>query len=114
MTTLFQFQSVGPVSVNGSTEDINVPFSVDTPAGWVVPYLMTMGDNTISTPAGEASFVIIQPPSTNVGTLTLKGAGGDTGIVIHPTLPTILSLGPADTFFILKTTAIITITLIYM
>lgn len=34
--------------------------------------------------------VIIQPPATNAGAITLKGVTGDTGIPLHLTEPTIL------------------------
>lgn len=54
--------------------------------------LLTSGYNQISVPTG-ASGCIIQPPFNNVVPITLKGATGDTGILLHPTNPHIQSLG---------------------
>ena len=103
----FQLQSVGPFPVASGTDTTNVNFSVTTPVGFSQSLLLSLGDNTIAVPsaAGLTSFVLIQPPTTNTNVLTLKGVGGDTGIVIHPTIPTVLGLGPLVTAFHINASA---------
>ena len=53
------------------------------------------GFNSITIPTGGSSVpigVIIRPPSGNVATLTLKGVTGDTGVGLHATNPTFVTL----------------------
>ena|SRR5215475_7553806 len=44
------------------------------------------GDNTLTIPSGTKVILVI-PPTTNAATLKWKGAGGDTGTTMSPTLP---------------------------
>lgn len=63
------------------------------------------GDNTVTAPASSGSTlagVTIMPPAGNTEAITLKGAGGDTGIALHKTDPTSLGLDPGVTSFILN------------
>lgn len=72
---------------------------------------LSSGDNTITVPTGGSSVpvaVIIVPPAGNTDTLTLKGAGGDTGVGIKPTDPCCISLPSGATSFILNAGAAIT------
>lgn len=64
-------------------------------------------DYTVTKPTG-AIGVLIYPPTPNTQTLILKGVGGDTGLVLHPTNPTILTLATATTTFILRSSGIVT------
>ena len=64
---------------------------------------LSSGDNTITPPSGGTTpvGVIIIPPASNPNVITLKGVGGDTGVPIHKTLQTKLSLNnPAGTFIL--------------
>lgn len=45
----------------------------------------------ITVPASSTAMLII-PPSTNVGAITLKGVTGDTGVKLHQTKPTCIAL----------------------
>ncbi len=66
------------------------------------------GDNTITIPKGGSSVpvgCIIIPPSGNVVVLTLKGIGADTGIAIHPSNPTCISLSSAQVSFVINVTS---------
>jgi hypothetical protein len=48
-----------------------------------------------------ATGVYIIPPSTNAGTITLKGVTGDTGLALHPTQPSFISLATTASFGLL-------------
>jgi hypothetical protein len=57
---------------------------------------LAIGDNEIEVPNVDdfvVHGVVIQPPSSNSEGITLMGAGGDTGIPISASLPTILQFG---------------------
>lgn len=61
---------------------------------------LILGANTITAPVISGlvvTGVTIIPPSANVALMTLKGVAGDTGIPLHLTDPTSLSL---DTTFV--------------
>ena len=55
---------------------------------------LASGDNTIAIPASAKGFLFI-PPTGNTDSITLKGAGGDTGKTLSKTEPLYLSF-PAD------------------
>ena len=68
--------------------------------GMEVIQSLTLGANTITAPVVTGIVVTgltIIPPSGNINLMTLKGVGGDTGIALHLTDPTSLSL---DTTFV--------------
>lgn len=73
---------------------------VNESAGSAVP--LANGDNTVTPPTNaELAIIVPVPEASNV--LTLKGAGGDTGVVISTDVPTILAVEPAtDPSFILN------------
>ncbi len=52
---------------------------------------LSAGANSIAIPTGAVGVLII-PPSGNGQTLVLEGAAADTGLKIHKTNPTFLSL----------------------
>ena len=66
---------------------------------------LASGANTITVPTGGSSVAvacIIFPPNSNTDAITLKGVGGDTGILLHPTNPACISLGAGVTSFVLN------------
>jgi hypothetical protein len=65
---------------------------------------LSSGDNTITLPTtpNAVTAVLIIPPSANTQAITLKGAGGDTGISLSKTKPTWIHLGTAPASFILN------------
>ena len=66
---------------------------------------LASGANTLTAPTGGTTpkCLIIIPPPGNTQTLTLKGVTGDTGVAMHLTDPTLVSL--AGTFTTLCLTA---------
>jgi hypothetical protein len=64
---------------------------------------LASGANTITVPTGGATpkGVIIVPPSGNTQTLTLKGVTGDTGVALHATDPSYVSLAATQANFCL-------------
>lgn len=65
------------------------------------------GANTITPPTGGTSpqGVIIIPPAANTTAITLKGISGDTGIGLHLTNPTFISLASPTATFVITTGA---------
>lgn len=51
---------------------------------------LAAGDNSFTVPTGT-SLVVVVPPTTNVIPLKLKGAAGDTGVIISSTRPTVVA-----------------------
>jgi len=51
-------------------------------------------------PAGAVGYVM-KPPAGNLGTITLKGVTGDTGVQLHKTNPSAGSLEVSATFGLL-------------
>jgi hypothetical protein len=71
---------------------------------------LALGDNTITPPTGGTTpvGVVIFPPASNAIVLTLKGVGADTGIQIHKTLQTKLSLNSPTGTFVLNAASALT------
>jgi len=63
---------------------------------------LASGANTIDVPS-DATGVTLIPPTGNAVAITLKGISGDTGIALHLTNPTFISLGSSVTSFVLTT-----------
>lgn len=65
---------------------------------------LSAGDNTITAPTGGStlSCVTMVPPANNSVVITLKGVGGDTGILLHKTDPTSLALVSTVTTFVIN------------
>lgn len=59
------------------------------------------GANTITKPTNAVSCTII-PPNNNTTALTLKGVAGDTGVLLHPTNPTLVTLSTSVTSFVIN------------
>lgn len=68
---------------------------------------LALGANIITPPSGGTTPVActIIPPAGNVIAITLKGIGGDTGIVLHKTDPTSIALDSPITTFVLTAAA---------
>ncbi len=63
----------------------------------------------ITVPANTTAMLLI-PPSGNVGTITLKGVTGDTGVLLHKTKPTCVALDTSPTVGLLcSATTVMTI-----
>lgn len=71
---------------------------------------LASGANTITVPTGGATVTActIVPPAGNTANLTLKGVTGDTGIQLHDTDPSVISLDSATTEFCLTAASTIT------
>jgi hypothetical protein len=59
------------------------------------------GVNTIGIPTGAVGCYFV-PYASNAQQLTLKGAGGDTGLILAPTQPVLLSFGGGINTFIIQ------------
>lgn len=65
---------------------------------------LTSGATTVAIPiSGTAKprSVTIVPPALNTTELTLKGVSGDTGVILHLTDPTTVSLSTAPSSFVI-------------
>lgn len=69
---------------------------------------LASGANTITPPTSTTKACLIIPPAGNAETITLKGVTGDTGVVLHKTDPTMISLNNSATTFCLTASASIT------
>lgn len=66
----------------------------------------------ITVPTGATAMLII-PPSSNAGTITLKGVTGDTGVALSKTLPSAIALGSTPSVGLLCS-ALTVVTLVFM
>lgn len=73
---------------------------------------LAIGNNSVSVPAGAIGVTII-PPDDNEEDITLKGATGDTGILLHPTASTSIGLGSETAFYLNVTVAVDAVRLIW-
>jgi hypothetical protein len=66
---------------------------------------LPVGSNTIPVPADAATpvAVTIIPPPGNIWSITLKGLAGDTGVPLHLTDPSTISLAAGVASFVLTT-----------
>lgn len=60
------------------------------------------GDNTITVPTNASVAVLIPPVSNTTISFKIKGASGDTGILISKAAPTVLTLDPSQSSFIIN------------
>lgn len=73
--------------------------------GSITVHSLSTGNNTITVPSSTGITVkgaTIVPPSDNTQAITLKGVGGDTGIVISSTDPTSIGFQAAPASFVLN------------
>lgn len=87
-------------SVSGGivNRSLNLPTIANSPTTDAISLLVcSTGFNSISPPT-NAVGVIILPPAANTVTLTLKGVTGDTGVGLHLTNPSCISLAGLSAF----------------
>lgn len=84
----------------------------DSSPGEIHSIDLAIGANTIVVNDHSVAVVII-PTIDNVSILTLKGIAGDTGIILNPTRPSIVSLDTV-TSFVLNASAITTVRFIFI
>lgn len=91
------------------TEPIAAASNAASPGSIEIKTLAS-GANTITVPTGGATVtaVTIVPPTGNTTNITLKGVTGDTGIQLHDTDPSSISIDPATTSFCVTCAAQIT------
>lgn len=77
------------VSASGDGATSSDPIVVSNPNGiatGTTPVVLSVGNNTITIPAGHIGAVVV-PPAGNTNAWTLKGVGGDAGMSSAPGLP---------------------------
>lgn len=99
----------------GFTGDIEATLQFEAAANGASPgqtdlVTLSSGANTITKPAGGSTVVscTIIPPTGNTNQITLKGISGDTGILLHLTNPSVISLAAGVSTFVLNAAASIT------
>jgi hypothetical protein len=78
--------------------------------GMEVIQTLALGANTITAPVISGIVItglLIIPPAGNVNLITLKGVAGDTGVALHKTDPTSLSLNTTFVSLVLNAAATI-------
>lgn len=68
---------------------------------------LSIGNNSVSVPAG-AGMVVIKPPSDSAAVLTFKGVNGDTGVKLHSTAPSVISLDETVSTFVINSDVAVT------
>lgn len=99
----------------GFTGDVEATLQYEAAANGASPaqidlVTLSSGANTITKPAGGSTVVActIIPPTGNTNQITLKGIAGDTGIPLHLTNPSTVSLAAGASTFVLNAAATIT------
>lgn len=80
-----------------SSEIIQAALQNDNSPGDVYVVTLIAGPNNVfppSVPGLVVNALTIIPPAGNIEIMILKGVAGDTGIILHPTDPTTISLDP--------------------
>ncbi len=82
------------------TETISAASNAASPGSIEIKTLAS-GANTITVPTGGATVTActILPPTGNTTNITLKGVTGDTGVQLHDSDPSSISLDPATANF---------------
>jgi hypothetical protein len=101
---------IGTVAINVSASGDFLGY-VPTQIGLINPaaafleqfFTYNAGANTVTVPAQGATpvAVIIVPPAGNTQSIIFKGVSGDTGVRLHNTNPTMISLDSSVTSFVL-------------
>ena len=81
---------------------------------------LSVGANTVTVPTGATCCIITGPNAiapvpnpTNAAVLTLKGVAGDTGVTVSAKWPTLLSWDVTPASFVINSTAVATIELLF-
>jgi hypothetical protein len=104
------------ISMTGDIEFIQeFPATENTAApGLVTNHTLASGNNTITVPTGfTVKAATIVPQEDNAVALTLKGVGGDTGIVISSTAPTSIGFETAPANFVINAGAGVTVRIVW-
>ncbi len=91
------------------TQTIDAAANVASP-GSIEIQALASGANTITVPTSTGVTVVactIIPPAGNTGVITFKGITGDTGVALHLTDPSTVSLASTVTSFCLNASAAI-------
>lgn len=91
---------VGPLSLPGANSDA---------ANGMLTLTLQNGDNTIPIPSTNTLYALVTFAPTSATTKKIKGAGGDTGITVHPVNPYLLSFaggGASPASFIINSSAL--------
>lgn len=91
------------------TEEIDAAANTASP-GAISIQSLSSGANTITVPSSTGitvTAVTIVPPAGNTTSITLKGVTGDTGVRVHDTDPTTISLYSTTSSFCLTAGAAI-------
>lgn len=83
------------------------------PMGGAIPTALTTGDNTIAVPTG-AMWLLISPPTTSTVAKKIKGAAGDTGVLIGPAIVSLIAIASGQTSIILNAASGETVTLLWL
>lgn len=82
---------------------------------------LSSGNNTVTVPSGATAAVIVGPNGTiptpnplSSATLTVKGVGGDTGIVVSSKWPTLLTFDTTPATFVINASGSCTVEIWYM
>lgn len=101
VTTLFSGQISAGFETD-ATQNLASPGQMDVVS-------LTTGTNTITVPSSGTTIttvaVTIIPPPSNTEVITLKGAGGDTGVKLHVTDPSSIGLDTTQTTIVLTVAA---------
>jgi len=91
------------------TETVNAANNANS-AGVIEVKTLALGPNTITVPTSGTvpTAVTMIPPVGNVNVITLKGVAGDTGIALHLTDPTTISIPSTLVSFVLNAAATVT------
>src|SRR3974390_2186670 len=84
---------------------VNETVAIATPIDDSVQTNLTSGANTFAVPTGATNVCIVPPTTNTTVTLTLKGAGGDTGIILAMAAPSWISLGAGNANVIINASA---------
>jgi len=92
----------GTVTIGGAAEGLTSgsktigPLTIVGAAivGEVDDVVLVVGDNTVVVPA-TATAVVIVPPASYGGSLTVRTVNGDTGIYVSPKYPCVVPFDPA-------------------
>jgi hypothetical protein len=74
--------------------------------GETLDFTTISGDNTLAIPSGSMGLIVI-PPTGNTTKIVLKGSSGDTGVSLHLTDPSKISIGSGQTSLILNVAGVI-------
>jgi hypothetical protein len=85
-TARARFDAHVDASPTGSTIPLALSWEIEGAAIEIDQLTLASGDNTLAVPTNTV-LVIVVPPTSNPNTLKWKGAAGDTGVLVRPSIP---------------------------